>query len=68
MAPDKGPDVMYSMGFSYGVDLHLAYTGVGSQCCLLVFLVLVGFGIVFAGQSTGQDRCNLLEISPSGGW
>ena len=68
MAPDKGPDVMYSMGFSYGADLYLAYTGVWSECCLLVFLVLVGFGIVFTGQSTGQDRCNLLEISPLGGW
>ncbi|WP_206616976.1 hypothetical protein, partial [Aeromonas caviae] len=47
---------------------HLSYTGVGSEYCLLVFLVLVGFGIVFAGQSTGQDCCNLLEISPLGGW
>ena len=67
MAPDKGPDVMYSMGLSYGVDLYLAYTGVESECCLLVFLVLVGFGIVFAGQSTGQDRCHHLDLSSSGG-
>jgi len=48
--------------------LHLAYTGVESECCLLAFLVLVGFGIVFAGQSTGRDRCYLLDLSPSGGW
>mgnify|MGYP007030618418 CR=1 FL=1 len=68
MAPDKGPDVMYSMGFSYGADLYLAYTGVGSECCLLVFLVLVGFGIVFSGLLTRRDRCYLLGISPSGGW
>lgn len=67
MAPDKGPDVMYSMGFSYGVDLHLAYTGVGSECCLLAFLVLVGLGIVFSGPPTGRDRCYLLDLSPSGG-
>ena len=68
MAPDKGPDVMYSMGLSYGVDLYLAYTGVESECCLLVFLVLVGFGIVFSGSPTRRDRCYLLGISPSGGW
>ncbi|GKR67535.1 hypothetical protein KAM478_37920 [Aeromonas caviae] len=59
---------MYSMGFSYGVDLHLAYTGVGSQYCLLDFLKLVGFGIVFSEQPTGRDRCYLLDLSPSGSW
>jgi len=68
MAPDKGPDVMYSMGFSYGADLYLAYTGVGSECCLLVFLKLVEFGIVFSGHLARRDRCYLLGISPSGGW
>ena len=68
MAPDKGPDVMYSMGFSYGADLYLAYTGVGSECCLLVFLKLVEFGIVFSGQPTGRDRCHLLDLAPSDGW
>ena len=67
MAPDKGPDVMYSMGFSYGADLYLAYTGVGSECCLLVFLMLAGVGIVFSGQSTGRDHCYLLDLPPLGG-
>jgi len=68
MAPDKGPDVMYAICFSYGADLYLAYTGVGSECCLFIFLVLVGFGIVFSEQLTGRDRCYLLDLSPSGGW
>jgi hypothetical protein len=68
MAPDKGPDVMYAICFSYGADLYLAYTGVGSECCLLVFLMLAGVGIVFSGPPTRRDRCYLLEISPPGGW
>ena len=67
MAPEKGPDVMSSMGFSYGVS-HLSYTGEGSQYCPPNFLMLEGLGIVLWGPLAARDPYHLRGISPLDGF
>ena len=53
MAPDKGPDVMYSMGFSYGVGLIWLIPALGLNVACSFSLCWWGLGLFFQGPQRG---------------